>query len=181
MARHILKIVLSEGLSKADAIVCLEGDGQERTKKTLKIFKEGWAPIIIVSGGYDNPPFSIIAEKMAGFLVQKGVPEKKIIVEQNSKNTREQAEEVAKIIKRKSFKKIILVASDFHQLRAYLTFLKALQDLNLKITVINAPAKDNHKSLLEQEFKKIKEYQKKGHIFTFKEALKYQKWKEKQQ
>ena len=177
----IMSLVLSDPILKSDAVVCLEGDGQERTKKALEIFKNGLAPIIIVSGGYDNPPFSIVALKMAEYLIKEGAQKEKIIIEPNSQNTREQAEEVMKIVKENNWKRIILVASQFHQLRAYLTFLKAMKDANMKIVIINAPVGDkSRKKLLEEEFKKIKEYEKKGHIFTFNQALEYQIGKEAQ-
>jgi len=177
---NLLDLVLKEHISNADAIVCLEGDGQNRTEKALELFQQGFAPLIIVSGSYDNPPFSIVAKKMADYLVKKKVPKEKIIIEKNSQNTREQAEEVFKIIVEKKIKKIILVASEFHQLRAYLTFLKAMEDLGSKIVIVNVPAEDKYKELFDAELKKIKEYQKKGHIIDFKKVLEYQIWKENQ-
>ena len=164
-------MVLNEGLSRADAVVCLEGDGQKRAKKALEIFKAKWAPIIVVSGGYDNPPFSIKADKMAEYLIKKNTPKEKIIIESKSKNTSEQAMEVMKIIKNNNWGKIILVASDFHQARAYLTFLRAMDNARIKIIIINAPAKRGplNADLTGEEFKKIKEYEKKGHTFSYSE------------
>lgn len=185
----LMAIVSNEILSKSDAIICLEGDGQERTKKALKIFNGGLADLIVVSGGFDKLPFSIIAEKMAEYLIKEGVDKKNIIIEGKSKNTREQAEEVIKIAKEKKWKKIILVASAFHQPRAFLTFLKAVKDFNIKLDILNAPAREKNWflktslgiskiELLEEEFEKIKKYAKKGHIISIKEALLYQKGKE---
>ncbi len=178
----IISLVSSDIISKSDAIICLEGDGQERTKRALEIFKQGFAPVIIVSGGYDNPPFSIIASKMADYLLGQGVKKSEIIVEQISQNTRGQALEVMKMAKEKKWEKLILVASIFHQPRAYLTFLKAMDELGLKILIINASVENQHPSqeLLDLEFKKIKEYGEKGHVFTFNQVFEYQKWKEQQ-
>jgi len=96
-----------------------------------------------------------------------------------------------KIVKEKKWKKIILVVSHFHQPRAYLAFLRAMKDLNFKIQIFNAPVRElswfnktslnkNRLQLLEEELKKIKKYIKKGHLVTIKEAIDYQKWKEKQ-
>jgi uncharacterized SAM-binding protein YcdF (DUF218 family) len=176
----LLNLVLKEKILKADAIICLEGDGQNRTKKALELFKNDFAPLIIVSGGYDNPPFSIVAFEMAEYLVKNGATKEKIIIEEISQNTREQAEEVLKIAQQKGFKKIILVASEFHQLRAYLTFLKVAEEFNLKILIINAPAEDEHKNLFNKELAKIEGYQKRGDVLEFEKALEYQTWKENQ-
>ena len=186
----LMAIVLGEPLKKADAIVCLEGDVQIRTQKALDLFKKKWAPVIIVSGGLRGFPFSIPAEKMAKFLIKRGVAKNKIITEGVSQNTYEQAVEVMKIIKKRKWKKIILVASEFHQPRAFLTFLEIMREFKLKIKIFNAPANNilfektkwglTRMDLLEIEFEKIKNYQKKGHLMAINKAIEYQKWKEKQ-
>ncbi|MBI5221597.1 MAG: YdcF family protein, partial [Candidatus Magasanikbacteria bacterium] len=122
-------------------------------------------------------------------LITKGVPSDKIILEENSTNTLEQAEQIIKMAQTQSWKRFFLVASHYHQPRAFLTFLKILKRSSKPIEIINAPCKDldwfseNHWgsriNLLETEFKKITIYQKKGHVASYSEAIEYQKWKEK--
>jgi len=165
---------------KSDAIVCLTGDGLRRVPKTAGLFKKKLADWVVVSGGYHNPPFSLLARYFKEALVKKGVPARRIILEEKSQNTLEQARETFKIIKKKKWQKIILVATDYHQLRAYLTFLKAMQEAGLKIMIFNAPAVLGQSELFKEESKKIREYSKKGHLATIKEAKNYQRWKEKQ-
>lgn len=187
---ELMAIVSGEIIKKSDVVVCLEGDGYDRLDWTIKLFQEGLANKIVVSGGYNNPPFSVPAEKMAAHLIKKGIPPELIILEKKSQQTREQVVEIMKLVKEKNWKKIILVASHFHQARAYLTFLKVMKDAKLKIFLFNAPAKGlswfektsfglTRFQLLTEEFKKIDDYMKKGHLVTIKEAIKYQKWKEK--
>jgi uncharacterized SAM-binding protein YcdF (DUF218 family) len=145
---------------------------------------------IVVSGNCNNPPFSIPAKKLAKYLVKKGIPGQKIILETISQNTHEQAVEVMKIVSKKRWNRITLVASHFHQLRAYLTFLKAMKNLDLKIYIFNAPVRKlswfnktslgiNRLQLMEKEFEKIDQYKKNGHLATIQEAIKYQEWKER--
>ncbi len=186
----LIAIVSNELVKKSDAIVCLEGDNHLRTKKAWELLKSEMASIIVVSGGLKGSLGSIPALEMADYLKKKGVPDDNIIVESASKNTYGQAQNVIKIVKERKWKKIILVASAFHQPRAFLTFLKAVRDYKVEIKIFNAPAKHlwfeekelglSRLELLSGEFKKIKEYQKKGHVVSIKEALEYQKWKEKQ-
>lgn len=186
----LMAISSGDVLKKADAIVCLEGDGQIRTQKSLELFNEKWAPIIVVSGGLRGFPFSVPADKMAEYLIKKGIPKNKIIIENTSQNTYDQATEVMKIIREKKWKSVILVASEFHQPRAYLTFLKAMEKFKLELKIFNAPASHlwfektkwgfERIDLLRKEFEKIKDYQKKGHLLSIEKALKYQEWKEKQ-
>jgi len=187
----LMAITYNDLLKKSDAIVCLEGDGLNRAKKTVDLFKNGWAKNILISAGYDNPPFCLLADMFLKEFLKMGIPKNKIIIEDKAQNTYEEGIEVLKIAKKRKWKRIILVVSHFHQPRAYLTFLKAMQDLNLKIQIFNAPARElswfdktslnlNRLQLLEKEFEKIKEYAKNGHIATIKKAIKYQQWKEKQ-
>jgi uncharacterized SAM-binding protein YcdF (DUF218 family) len=186
----LITITYNEPIEKSDAVVCLEGDGYNRLEKTIELFKRGLAKNIVVSGGYHFPPFCIHAELLAKQIIKKGIPKNKIILETHSKNTYEQGLEVLKIAKKKNWKKILLVASHFHQPRAYLTFLKAMKDLKIKIRIFNSPANNlpwfkktdaklTRMQLLEEEIKKLEEYTQRGHVLNIETALKYQKWKEK--
>ena len=188
----LMAIVSNDCLKKSDAVVCLEGDGYTRIDQAVRIFKQGLAKKIVISGGIDNPPFSIVASKMAKKMAQAGVLKGKIIIEEKSQNTSEQGLEVMKLVQKNKWKRIILVASHFHQTRAFLTFLKAMEDAKMKIQIFNAPARElpwfnkisrkrlSRLQMLEDEFKKIDEYAKKFHLVSIKEAIKYQQWKEKQ-
>jgi uncharacterized SAM-binding protein YcdF (DUF218 family) len=185
----LVALTCNEPLKKADAIVCLEGDEHFRTAKALELFKQNWAPLIVVSGGLIVSKFSNPAPLMAEYLVDNGVHKNKIIIESVSQNTYEQAREVMKITKGKKWKSIILIASEFHQARAYLTFLKAMYDCRVKIRIFNAPTTRpwfektklgiNRIDLLSNELDKIKKYLKSKHLLSIKQALEYQKWKEK--
>ena len=186
-----LVLVSNQPLKKAEAIICLEGDGYNRIPKTFELFQKKWAKWIVVSGGLNKPPFSIPAKKMKLSLVKKGIPASRIILEEKSQNTYMQATEVMKMAKKRKWKKIILVASSFHQPRAYLTFIKAMNNEKMKVQIINAPADNlpwfkktslgkNRFNLLVEEFKKIKKYYKKGHSVSFEQAIAYEKWKEGQ-
>lgn len=187
----LIAIIYNDLIKKSDAVVCLEGDGLSRAEKAIEFFKEGWAKNIVISGGYNNPPFSIPAKVLAKELLKKKIPKSKIIIEEDSQNTYEQGIEVMKITQKRKWKRIILVASHFHQPRAYLTFLKAMRDSKLKIQIFNKPVRElswldktslglTRIQLLEGEFEKINEYMEKGHLITIEDAINYQKWKEKQ-
>jgi len=188
---ELMALVSNELLEKSDAVVCLQGDGHQRAKYSAELFREGLAKKIIISGGLKNFVFSPPTKLLIKDIKKMGISEKNIIPEENSQNTWEQAVETLKIVKEKKWKKIIIVASLFHQPRAFLTFLMAAKKLKLKIMISNAPVKGldwfketplkkTRLKLLEEEFKKIAEYQKRGHLATIQQAIEYQQQKEKQ-
>lgn len=184
-----ISLVDNDSIRKSDAIVLLEGDGLNRYPHAVKLFREGWAPSLIFSGGitdYDYGSFPYTEIKP--LLLQAGIPEEKLYHEAQSLNTHEQAEEIVKLCREQNWKKIILVASPYHQYRAYLTFLKSVQKTKSKIVIFNAPARQlpwflpnrwgDRYTCLQQEFDRIEKYSAFGHLATYQEAIEYQRWKE---
>ena len=181
-------IIANDSLKKSDAIIILEGDGLMRIPEGARLYKEGWAPVVVISGGISNPPHSIPAKEMLPHLKSAGVPVDAIILEEQSMHTRDQGVEIMKLAKEKNWQSIIIVASHYHQYRAYLTFLKALEESRLILNIISAPVRDlpwfqndehgRRIDFLDAEMKRIELYRLNGHIASYEDALKYQEWKE---
>ena len=187
----ILAIVDNDCLSVSDAIILLEGDGFDRFRKAVSLYKQGKAPKIVFSGNitdydYGSYPFAEVLPRM----LEAGVPEEDIIHEDKSLNTREQAVEVVRMAQERGWKKLILVASHEHQYRAYLTFLREVLDSKSGITLYNAPARNldwfvdkgwgTRFERLEAEILRIEKYSEMGHLANAQEVIDYQKWKEAQ-
>lgn len=121
--------------SKADAIVVLgaaEYAGkpspvlQARLDHAFDLFKQGFAPIIITTGG--THPGEDFSEGEVGrnYLIKKGIPESQIIAEENSLTTKQNImrveeilnDEKLEILLGKKPEKVILVSDPFHMYRA---------------------------------------------------------------
>lgn len=187
----IIALVDNDVLKPSDAIILLEGDGLNRYQKAVELYKWKLGSKIVFSGGitdyeYGSFPFCDVLPH----ILTTGVPEKDIIHENESLNTREQAVEVIKLAKINNWKRLVLVASHEHQYRAYLTFLREVLDSNEDIILYNAPVRNLgwftktswgiRFERLEQEFERIEKYSKLGHLATYQEVIDYQKWKEEQ-
>lgn len=187
----LIVLVDNDCVAPSDAIILLEGDGLSRYQHAASLYKRGLAPRIVFSGGithydYGSYPFSDVLP----LLLKEGVPESAIVHESLSLNTREQAVEIMKLCQQNGWAKIILVGSHYHQYRAYLTFLKAMKESNVKLVIYNSPVRQLEWfsptdwgvrfDLLMDEFKKIENYSQFGHLLTFDEAIEYQQWKETQ-
>ena len=121
----------------ADAIILLAGDINipipprvesqirgNRSVHTLRLYRAGKAPLIIVSGGnvFTQEGFRPEAAYTADLLQEWGIPQSSIIFEGNSRNTRENAVETARLLKNRQLNRVLLVTSAFHMPRALATF-----------------------------------------------------------
>jgi uncharacterized SAM-binding protein YcdF (DUF218 family) len=102
------------GPVKADAIVVL-GGGSDRPARAAELFHQMSAPRVIVSGGGD-------CEVYREMLVAAGVPTNAIIVECESRTTKENAMLTAKVLKQMGAQRVIIVTSWFHSRRALASF-----------------------------------------------------------
>lgn len=109
-------VVDEDGTFSADAIVVLDGPGN-RYIKGVSLFYKKAAPLIIMSGGEK----AILMKKIA---TECGVSADKIITEEESRNTRENALYTKQVLNEINAKKVILVTSAFHMPRAYAVFKK---------------------------------------------------------
>jgi len=186
--REALCAVLFNGpLMLADALVVLSGDGETRLEAAVQLLHQRAAHHVVVSGGVDDPPHSITAERMGGYLIGKGLAYDRLHIEDESQNTREQAENVLAIAVKEEWARLLLVASPYHVPRAFLTFLKVLIELghteDVRIGVLPAshtpwwgsPVGRNisRLELLAAEFRKIDDYQQRGHVASYAEGLAY--------
>lgn len=128
-------------LQLSDAIVVVSGGETElRVEEGVKLFNEGWADVMIMSGASRDAGLSNAAA-MKLLAVNAGVPAGQILVEEESSTTFENAYNTAAIIEREKFSRIILVTSPYHQRRAYTVFRKALA--KYPVTIINHSALDS--------------------------------------
>jgi uncharacterized SAM-binding protein YcdF (DUF218 family) len=130
-------VVLGGGISSAAYPRSMPevNEAGDRVLYGAKLYRDGKAPIVIVSGGRIGWLGGGLPEStdMGTLLAMMGVPDSAIIEEPNSLNTYENAVNVQKILDQKGIKEVLLVTSAFHMPRARLIFEK------LGMKVIPAP------------------------------------------
>jgi uncharacterized SAM-binding protein YcdF (DUF218 family) len=120
--------------TRAEAIVVLGGGvspegvpvrpSAERAQRAAELWKAGYAPLVLISGGYTVTGPRTEAQSMAIVLQGLGVPSKALILENNSLNTFDNAVESQKLLLKRNVQKVLLVTSRIHLLRSTLTFRK---------------------------------------------------------
>lgn len=187
----VMALVDGDSIRQSDAIILLEGDGLNRYQHAVQLYKDGFAPIIVFSGGttnydYGSHPYADIKP----LILEAGVLESDLYHESVSLHTKQQADEVIRLCIERNWKRIILVGSHYHQCRAYLTFLKSMFDAGHKMSIYNSPVRElswfstnvwgSRLDCLKGEFERIERYFLQGDLVSYQEAIDYQEWKEQQ-
>lgn len=163
-------------LEKADCILVLGSHDLRVAEKGARLFLEGWAPLLIFSGGHGN--LTSTWEKTEGELfakiaIEMGVPEDKILVENESSNTGENILFTRKLLAEHGIdpQKIILVQKPYMERRSYATFKKVWPE---KKVIVTSPqmlfgeypneeiSEDEAINIMVGDLQRIEVYSKKG-------------------
>ena len=107
----------------ADAIVAISGgDTSARTAEAIRLYKNGWADIIIFSGAAADPESPSNAKVMMQEALDAGIPSNAIYLDEESQTTGENASATKDIFDARGIKSAIVVTSAYHTRRAGLEF-----------------------------------------------------------
>jgi len=110
-----------------------------RLDETLKLYNEGYAQTIIVSGGKGADEEYSEAQVMRDYLVEHGIPAPTILLEDQSFNTYQNLVNSQKLMREHQLKKAIIVSNASHIRRA----LVLAQSLGLDASGSPAPMANN--------------------------------------
>jgi uncharacterized SAM-binding protein YcdF (DUF218 family) len=113
---------------KADAIVVLgaaQYNGtpspvfEARLDHAVRLYKDGIAPVFIVTGGKGRPGDTTTeAEAARDYAIAQGVPASKILVEDQSRTTLEQLRTVGQMLRDSGLRSAVIVSDRTHMLRS---------------------------------------------------------------
>lgn len=139
---------MNHQVAKADAILVLCSHDERVAERGAQLFLEGWAPLIIFSGGqgaitkslWDEPE----AERFARIAVSLNVPPERILIEPNSTNTGENIQFTRKLVTEKGLdlQKFIVVQKPYMERRSYATFRRYWPEKEAIVTSPQVSFKD---------------------------------------
>lgn len=136
---------MNHDLAKADCILALGSHDLRVADRAAELYLEGWAPLVIMSGGLGNFTQSMWteseADQFAAIAIQKGVPADAILIESKSTNTGENILFTQQLLHQKGLDLLnfIVVQKPYMERRSYATFKKHWPDKNLLVTSPQIP------------------------------------------
>ena len=125
--RLLAPMLLDDSSAQADAIVVLGAgvigacvpnlNGTRRVLLGARLFKDGRAPLLIITGGSmsgDCP----VADAMGRLALDAGIPADKILLERQSLNTHENGERTAPLLRERNVSRVLIVTDRLHMRRA---------------------------------------------------------------
>lgn len=167
---------INQKIEPSDCILVFGGHDLNVAVRAAELFNEGWANLIVISGGVIYPPLFYggnepkrEAEAMKETVVKYGISEQNILVEENAKNTSENFWFTDNLLQKfgHNFNKFIITVKPYTERRTYATALKRWQDKQIIVTsqkvnyeeYINGNIpKDKVINMMTGEIKRIKEY-----------------------
>lgn len=131
---------LDHQLSKADAILVLCSHDIRVAERGAQLFLDGWAPILIFSGGLGSITKRLWrepeADQFAKIAVKMGVPREAILIENRSTNTGENILLTKQLLAEKGIapRQFIVVQKPYMERRSYATFRKQWPEKELVVT-----------------------------------------------
>ena len=131
---------MNQVLTKSDCILALGSHDLRVAERVAELYHQGWAPLVIMSGGLGNFTQEIWteseADKFAKIAIEKGVPQEAILIENKATNTAENILFTQKLLAEKDLtpQSFIVVQKPYMERRSYATFKKHWPDKNLSVT-----------------------------------------------
>lgn len=169
----ISPLLTTDSIESADAIVVLGagvvgecGTNHSGTRRVLlaaRLWREGRAPLLVFTGGRADGTCPI-AVAMARLAMEVGVPERAILTETTSTNTRENAEHSAPLLRGRGVRRVLLVTDRLHMPRASGAFARAGFDIRRASVPIYEGHADNTSMLAAggREYAALLYYRAKG-------------------
>ena len=131
---------MDHNLEKSDCILALGSHDLRVADRAAELYLEGWAPLLIFSGGLGNLTKEIWnepeADQFAAIAKRKGVPEAAILIENRSTNTGENIIFTQQLLRDKQLdpQSFIVVQKPYMERRSFATFKKNWPEKKLLVT-----------------------------------------------
>lgn len=131
---------VSETPQRADFVVLLGGGDFTRAQKAAELYQQGYAPRVLVSGG---PLLQFGIECSTTQLAEEdvsrlGLPSEAILTSDFGSSTKEEAQEMLRVLSREGATSALVVTDTPHTRRARATYRQLLGDQHIRLMFVGA-------------------------------------------
>ncbi len=132
--------LMHHDLKKSDIILALGSHDLRVGERAASLYLEGYAPLIVMSGGVGNLTRDMWteseADQFAQIAIQMGVPKQHILIENRSTNTGENIQFTRRLLQEKGIRvnNLILVQKPYMERRSYATIKKQWPEPDVLVT-----------------------------------------------
>lgn len=127
---HIEAVGATDYRAKSDAILVLgakvHADGTpsgsllDRTRTACELWHEGWAPVLVLSGGRDRTSGVSEPEAMRRIALDAGVPDEALVLDETGADTAASVRFTARLARGRNWFRVLVVSNDYHLARVRL-------------------------------------------------------------
>lgn len=127
VAAWIVWVGQRDQAAPADAIIVLGAAAydarpspvfEERIRHGLDLYRRGYAPVLIFTGGYGNGARFAESQVARRYALRHEVPESAILIESVSRTTRQNLQQARTLMQERDLKRVIVVSDPLHMSRA---------------------------------------------------------------
>jgi len=136
--------IVEDELQKADALFVLSGGGYDRGNEAAKIFRQGFAPKIVCTGGNPFVELRVFdidtleSDMTAANLRRLDIADSLIIEIRKGTSTKEESEIILNYCKEQRIKRAIVLSSKLHTYRVMQVFKKKLEEAGIEVIIRGA-------------------------------------------
>jgi uncharacterized SAM-binding protein YcdF (DUF218 family) len=128
---------------KADLLVALGGDNGARADKVLELYRRDFAPRVLLTGPESySKTRSAYLNFRARYLVEEGVPEKAILFDRSSVNSRQEAANALRLMQQLKLQRVLVVSDPPHLRRLALVWGRAFEGSGREFVLVASDMED---------------------------------------
>ncbi len=132
-------LVVEDALVPADAVIAISGDGTgERVATAVDLVRRGYGRWLILSGSRAGAAAAGATAAMVQAALRGGIPEERLLVDDASASTEDNARHSAVLMADQRLHSAILVTSPYHTRRAAVIFRREFRRRGLELRVVPA-------------------------------------------
>jgi uncharacterized SAM-binding protein YcdF (DUF218 family) len=125
-------LIVQDPEEKADVIIVLSGGRKdERVRQGAELYRQGYAPKVLLSGG-DELEGIAVPDLLRQQALHHGIPDSALLFESRSTSTAEQARFLRPLLEQHGFTRAIVVTSNFHTRRTRYLFRRVFAGSTVK-------------------------------------------------